>query len=200
MIGVALMLCGAVLAFVCVHCRDDFHIIIGVALCEAVLIFICGGTMIRVLLCGAVLIFVCEYRRRNIRKLHLELRAAGDGKPEQGRGPRDFSPQRALGSSVRSASPPSGTPAPRARSALQLLEEVVGACVQYGHAIHTRLKLSGTLTPCEHSVCAICLDNFDNRVTARCGHAFCKDCIVEWDRNERLARRKPCCPLCRAPL
>ena len=123
---------------------------------------------------------------------YLKLRAAGDEKPEEEkpeerRRVRDRSPQR--GPSPQ----PSAAPAPRARSALQLLEEVVGACVQYGRVLCED-------SVCEDSVCTICLGEFDNPVTTKCGHAFCKDCVVEWERTERLAGRKPSCPVCRAPL
>ena len=126
---------------------------------------------------------------------YLKLRAAGDEKPEEEkpeerRRVRDRSPQR--GPSPQRAQP-SATPAPRARSALQLLEEVVGACVQYGRVLCED-------SVCEDSVCTICLGEFDNPVTTKCGHAFCKDCVVEWERTERLAGRKPSCPVCRAPL
>lgn len=123
---------------------------------------------------------------------YLKLRAAGDEKPEdekpeERRSVRARSPQR--GPSPQ----PSAAPAPRARSALQLLEEVVGACVQYGRVLCED-------SVCEDSVCTICLGEFDNPVTTKCGHAFCKDCVVEWERTERLAGRKPSCPVCRAPL
>jgi hypothetical protein len=126
---------------------------------------------------------------------YLKLRAAGDEKPEDEkpearRSVRARSPQR--GPSPQCAQP-SAAPAPRARSALQLLEEVVGACVQYGRVLCED-------SVCEDSVCTICLGEFDNPVTTKCGHAFCKDCVVEWETTERLAGRKPSCPVCRAPL
>jgi hypothetical protein len=117
---------------------------------------------------------------------YLKLLAAGDEKPEEGCRARERSPHRGV-------SPPSATPAPRARFALQLLEEVVCACVQYGRVLCED-------SVCEDSVCTICLGEFDNPVTTKCGHAFCKDCVVEWERTERLAGRKPSCPVCRAPL
>jgi hypothetical protein len=126
---------------------------------------------------------------------YLKLRAGGDEKPEdekpeERRRARDRSPQR--GPSPQRAQP-SATPAPRARSALQLLEAVVGACVQYGRVVCED-------SVCEDSACTICLGEFDNPVTTKCGHAFCRDCVVEWERTERLAGRKPSCPVCRAPL
>ena len=65
---------------------------------------------------------------------YLKLRAGGDEQPEGRRRARDRSPQR--GPSPQRAQP-SATPAPRARSALQLLEEVVGACVQYAFCART---------------------------------------------------------------
>ncbi|KAI3635663.1 hypothetical protein MIR68_006301 [Amoeboaphelidium protococcarum] len=41
-------------------------------------------------------------------------------------------------------------------------------------------------------VCSICLEQPENAVKVRCGHCFCKDCIVT------ELRRKPKCPNCRA--
>ena len=43
--------------------------------------------------------------------------------------------------------------------------------------------------------CPICLNDIPSghRVTTKCGHGFCSECIYEW------VSRKKICPLCRAP-
>lgn len=39
--------------------------------------------------------------------------------------------------------------------------------------------------------CPICLDTNCEMISTRCGHAFCRDCIISW------VNKKPSCPLCR---
>ncbi|GBF96868.1 helicase-like transcription factor [Raphidocelis subcapitata] len=43
--------------------------------------------------------------------------------------------------------------------------------------------------------CSVCLNPFDSPCITRCGHVFCRPCILSV-----IARDKPACPLCRAPV
>jgi hypothetical protein len=44
--------------------------------------------------------------------------------------------------------------------------------------------------------CAICLDAFEDRLEAPCGHGFCRTCIVAVCRSNPPSNQTPC-PICR---
>jgi len=54
----------------------------------------------------------------------------------------------------------------------------------------------------EQLQCVICYEPMLDPITARCGHAYCKHCIVRWLRNPNSPQTssRPTCPTCRAAL
>ena len=40
-------------------------------------------------------------------------------------------------------------------------------------------------------ICSICLNNFNNKISTKCKHSFCKDCIMDWISINNN------CPMCR---
>lgn len=44
------------------------------------------------------------------------------------------------------------------------------------------------------NLCTICLDNIEDEKKLKCGHSFCKNCILKWKKESNT------CPICRKPI
>jgi hypothetical protein len=49
----------------------------------------------------------------------------------------------------------------------------------------------------EECLCSVCQDFVCRPMTLACGHTFCKKCLDDWLRRQRLAAMAPFCPMCR---
>ena len=63
---------------------------------------------------------------------------------------------------------------------------------------HSEGGSSASTEESEKTLCGICFDNYRNIRTLRCGHKFCRTCIVTWATGRMANRRR--CPTCRQSI
>ena len=52
----------------------------------------------------------------------------------------------------------------------------------------------------KHFECPVCLKSKNSKLVLECGHVFCRKCITEWSKKNKIQKITTTCPMCRRVL